>query len=189
MKNNVLRRAIIRILQMFAMILPGGKNLRVSLHRARGVSIGRNVWISSNVILETEFPKLITIGEGAFIGIGVIVIAHFRESRRGVRIGKQAFIGPGVIILPNVEIGEGAVVTAGSVVTSSVPAMTVVQGNPAVSVAKCGVPLLPDTPLMEFSTRLKPLASRVLRPRGALEKRADQDPEWSECEPSCPLRR
>lgn len=144
-----------RILQMLTMILPGGQSLRVSLHRARGVSIGRNVWISYNVVLETGFPQLITIDDSAFIGIGVIVIAHFKELHRGVRIGKQAFIGPGVIILPDVEIGEGAVVTAGSVVTSSVPAMTVVQGNPAVPIAKCGVPLRPDTPLKEFSRRLK----------------------------------
>jgi serine acetyltransferase len=176
MKENLLRRSINRILQMFTMILPGGQNLRVSLHRARGVSIGRNVWISSNVVLETEFPQLIKIDDSAFIGIGVIVIAHFKESRRGVRIGKQAFIGPGVIILPDVEIGDGAVVTAGSVVTSSVPAMTVVQGNPAVPIAKCGVPLWPDTPLKEFSRRLKPLASRVPSPKGPPEKRADQKP-------------
>lgn len=173
MKSNLLRRSTIRILQLVAMISPGGQNLRVSLHRARGVSIGRNVWISSNVVLETEFPKLITIGDNAFIGIGVIVIAHFKESCRGVRIGKQAFIGPGAIILPNVEIGEGAVVTAGSVVTNSVPAMTVVQGNPAVPVARCGVPLLPDTPLMKFSICLKPLASRVPILTGAEESRSE----------------
>ena len=149
-----------RILQMFTMILPCSQNQRVSLHRARGVSIGRNVWISYNVVLETGAPQLITIEDGAFIGIGVIVIAHFKESHRGVRIGKQAFIGPGVIILPDVEIGEGAVVTAGSVVTSSVPPMTVVQGNPAVPIAKCGVPLWPDTTLKEFSRQLKPISKK-----------------------------
>jgi acetyltransferase-like isoleucine patch superfamily enzyme len=160
MKENLIRGLMNRILQMLAMIFPGGQNLRVWLHRARGVSIGRNVWISYNVVLETGYPQLITIDDSAFIGIGVIVIAHFKESRRGVRIGKQAFIGPGVIILPDVEIGDGAVVTAGSVVTSSVPAMTLVQGNPAVPIAKCGVPLWPDTPLSEFSGRLKPLSKK-----------------------------
>lgn len=174
---------------MFTMIVPGGGTLRVSLHRARGVSIGTNVWISLNVVLETEFPNLITIGDDAFIGIGVIVIAHFKESHRGVRIGKQAFIGPGAIILPNVEIGEGAVVTAGSVVTSSVPAMTVVQGNPAVPIAKCGVPLVPDTPLMEFSLRLQPFGSRLQSPKGPHQKSVSQKPERNEFEVSCPLHR
>jgi acetyltransferase-like isoleucine patch superfamily enzyme len=160
MKENILRGLKIRVLQMLTMILPGGQNLRVSMHRARGVTIGKNVWISFNVILETGFPELITIEDSAFIGIGVIVIAHFKELHRGVRIGKQAFIGPGVVILPNVDIGDGAVVSAGSVVTSSVPAMTVVQGNPAVPIAMCCVPLWPDTPLKEFSRRLKPVPRR-----------------------------
>jgi acetyltransferase-like isoleucine patch superfamily enzyme len=160
MKENPLRGLINRILQMLTMILPGGQSLRVSLHRARGVSIGRNVWISYNVVLETSYPHLITIDDNAFIGIGTIVIAHFKESRRGVRIGKQAFIGPGVIILPDVEIGDGAVVTAGSVVTSSVPAMTLVQGNPAIPIAKCGTPLWPDTPLKDFSRQLKPIPKK-----------------------------
>ena len=176
MKENPVRGFINRILQLLSMILPVGRSLRVSLHRARGVKIGRNVWISYNVVLETSYPNLITIEDDALIGIGVIVIAHFKESRRGVRIGKQAFIGPGVIILPDVEIGDGAVVTAGSVVTSSVRAMTVVQGNPAVPIAQCGVPLWPDTSLKEFSRRLKPLASRVPSPKGPPEKRADQNP-------------
>jgi acetyltransferase-like isoleucine patch superfamily enzyme len=161
MQENPLRGLLIRVLQMLTMILPGGKNLRVSLHRARGVKIGRNVWISYNVILETGFPQLITIEDDAFIGIGVIVVAHFKQLMRGVRIGKQAFIGPGAIILPDVEIGEGAVVTAGSVVTSSVPAMTVVQGNPAVPIAKCGIPLWPEEiPLKEFSRQLKPISRK-----------------------------
>lgn len=160
MKENPVRGLLNRVLQMFTMMLPGGQNMRVWLHRARGVHLGKNVWISYNVVLETGFPQLITIDDDAFIGIGVIVIAHFKESRRGVRIGKRAFIGPGVIILPDVEIGDGAVVAAGSVVTTSVPPMTVVQGNPAVPVAKCGVPLWPDTPLREFSLKLKPVSKK-----------------------------
>ena len=34
-------------------------------------------------------------------------------------------------ILPDVRIGYGAIVGAGSVVTKDVPAMTIVAGNPA----------------------------------------------------------
>jgi len=160
MLENPIRGLINRLLQILTMTLPGGQKLRVSLHRARGVKIGRNVWISYNVILETACPELITIDDDVFIGIGVIVIAHFKEAVRGVRVGKRSFIGPGVIILPDVEIGEGAVVTAGSVVTTSIPAMTVVQGNPAVPVAKCGVPLWSDTSFKEFSRGLRPLSRK-----------------------------
>jgi serine acetyltransferase len=172
-KENPLRGLMNRILQLMTLVLPGGQSLRVLLHRARGVKIGKGAWISYNVILETGFPHLIEIEEDAFIGIGVIVIAHFREARRGVRIGKGAFVGPGAIILPDVKIGDGAVVTAGSVVTTSVPAMTVVQGNPAIPVAKCGVPLGEHVSLMEFSLRLKPFKRGVLGPESQAAKRAD----------------
>jgi acetyltransferase-like isoleucine patch superfamily enzyme len=161
MRENPFRALINRILQLLTMFAPGGQNLRVWLHRMRGARIGKDVFISYNVVLETGYPHLVTIDDGAFVGIGAIIIAHFQghleESSAGVRIGKRAFIGPGVIILPDVEIGECAVVTAGSVVTKSVPAMTMVQGNPAVPIATCGVPLLPDTPLKEFSGRLRPI--------------------------------
>jgi acetyltransferase-like isoleucine patch superfamily enzyme len=131
------------------------------LHRARGVKIGEGVFISQDVILETAYPKLITIEDRACIGTRVIVIAHMKELNRGVKIAKDVFVGPGVIILPDVTIGYGAVITAGSVVTRSVPPMTVAQGNPAVPVARCGVPLTLDTTMKEFSRQLKPLAARM----------------------------
>jgi acetyltransferase-like isoleucine patch superfamily enzyme len=146
-----------RILQHLARIMPGAQSLRVRLHRARGVKIGAGVWIGYDVILDTSRPHLITIEDGASIGIRATIIAHFRGAE-GVKIEKDAFIGPGAIILPRVVIGRGAVVAAGSVVTSSVPAMTMVQGNPAVPIAKCGVPLREDVSFMEFSLRLKPFA-------------------------------
>jgi acetyltransferase-like isoleucine patch superfamily enzyme len=174
MKENVPRGLLNRILQMLTMLTPGGSTLRVWLHRARGVQIGRNVWISYNAILETAFPQLISIGDDAFIGIGVIVIAHFKGSGRGVRIEKRAFIGPGAIILPDVKIGEGAVVTAGSVVTASVPPMTVVQGNPALPIAKCGVSLQPEGVLMkDFLRKLRP----IYRQSRLDSKGRERDPE------------
>jgi acetyltransferase-like isoleucine patch superfamily enzyme len=122
--------------------------------------VGEDVFISQDVILETGYPHLITIEDRAWIGVRVTVIAHMRELK-GVRIESDAFIGPGAIILPNVTIGHGALVTAGSVVTRSVPPMTVVQGNPAVPVATCGVPLTENTSMKEFSRRLKPFIRGV----------------------------
>ena len=157
MTDNIFRGITSRVLQHLARILPGALSLRPSLHRARGVHIGANVWIGYDVILETSRPDLITIEDGASIGIRVTIIGHFRELR-GVKIERDAFIGPGVIILPNVVIGRGAVVTAGSVVTQSVPPLTLVQGNPAAPVAQCGGPLTLQTKsIKEFSRTLRPL--------------------------------
>jgi heptaprenylglycerol acetyltransferase len=175
LKERPLRGIANRVLQHLARIMPGARTLRVLLHRARGVHIGKGVWIGYDVVLDTSRPHLITIEDGSSIGMRVAVIAHFRETQ-GVKIERDAFVGPGVIILPNVVVGHGAVITAGSVVTQSVPPMTVVQGNPAVPIARCGIPLGKDVSVKEFSRRLKPLASRVPSPKGLPEKRSDQKP-------------
>lgn len=159
MRESRLRGLRNRVLQVLALATPGAETFRVALHRARGVRIGKGVFISQGVLLETSDPNLISIGDYAFIGVRVTVIAHMRERCEGVRIERNAFVGPGAILLPNVSVGEGAVVTAGSVVTRSVPPMTVVQGNPAVPVARCGIPLVRATTMQEFSRRLKPLSA------------------------------
>ena len=53
------------------------------------------------------------------------------EGRFRARIGNDVWIGQNAIILHGVEIGDGAVVGAGAVVTHSVPAYAIVAGNPA----------------------------------------------------------
>ncbi|HTX41103.1 MAG TPA: acyltransferase [Acidobacteriaceae bacterium] len=158
-EEGILRGMYDRILQILARMLPGARSFRVLLHRARGVKIGKGVWIGYDVVLDTARPELIVIEDGVAISIRAMVIAHFKE-QRGVRIEREAFIGPGAIILPGVIIGRGAVVKAGSVVSQSVPPMTVVQGNPAVPVARCGIPFRQDVSLKLFSRHLLPIAPR-----------------------------
>ena len=48
-----------------------------------------------------------------------------------IKICDNAWIGMNAIILKGVEIGEGAIVGAGSVVTKNVEPWTMVAGNPA----------------------------------------------------------
>jgi acetyltransferase-like isoleucine patch superfamily enzyme len=165
-KESLLAALRNRVLQGLARSLPGSFTLRVQLHRWRGVKIGKRVHISPDVILETAYPQWISIGDHVQIGIRVTVLAHIHgmpprkadwEDYVSVRIEDEAFVGPGVMILPNVTVGRGAVITAGSVVTQSVPPMTMVQGNPAKPIAQCGVPLAWDTPLKEFLRHLKPI--------------------------------
>jgi serine acetyltransferase len=143
-----------RLLQHVAMFIPGGAGMRVALHRLRGVRIGKNVWIGYQTLIETGYPSLVTIGDRVIIGIRSTIIGHFQELR-GVRIKDDVYIGACAVILPGVTLGEGAVVAAGSVVTASVPAMTVVQGNPAKRVATCDIPLSSNTSRREFIKHLK----------------------------------
>ena len=158
-----------RLLQLLARNFPGATTLRVTFNRWRGVKIGTGVWIGYDSIIDTAFPELISIGNDVSIGIRCTIIDHYRYWECGkipkvkqknlisVRIEDKAFIGPGVIILPNVTIGYGAVVAAGSVVSKSIPPMTFARGNPAIPIATCGIPLANGITLKEFLRQLKPL--------------------------------
>jgi acetyltransferase-like isoleucine patch superfamily enzyme len=159
-----------RVLQVVALFAPGGDSTRVALHRLRGVEIGEGTWIGFDTMIEPAYPRRVSIGNRVAISIRVLILAHFAhqgrdretsggelEERVSVRIEDDAFIGPGAVIMPNVTIGAGAVVTAGSVVTRSVAPLTMVQGNPAKPIARCGVPLGLETPIKEFYRRLTPI--------------------------------
>jgi heptaprenylglycerol acetyltransferase len=117
---------------------------------------GKDVWIGYDAIIETSYPHLVTIRDRAAIGIRATIIAHNRE-QRGVVIEEDVTLGPGVIVLPAVTIGSGAIVTAGSVVTKSVPPKTMVQGNPAQPVATVEIPFGLHVSLKEFAKGLRPL--------------------------------
>jgi acetyltransferase-like isoleucine patch superfamily enzyme len=166
MKEGRLRGLRNRVLQELARVLPGARSVRVRLHRWRGVRLGTNVWVGYDCVLETSRPHLISIGNNVVLSVRSMLIAHFR-GLTGIAIEDNVFVGPGAIILPNVRIGAGSVVTAGSVVSSSVPVATVVQGNPARPIATCEVSLVDDVPIASFYRSLKPLKSRQETSAGA----------------------
>lgn len=108
----------------------------------KGARIGRRVKVSSH----TFICEGVTIEDQAFIGHNVTFIndrypkattasgdmqgdADWKVVPTIVRRG--ASIGSGSTILCGVDIGEGAIIGAGSVVTKDVPAGMVAAGNPA----------------------------------------------------------
>ncbi len=108
------------------------------------IILGDNVEINMNcVFLDCNY---ITIGDYSGIGPGVHIytVGHpINPSERlsahstfwnsftaPVSIGRNVWIGGGAIILPGVNIGDGATIGAGSVVTSSIPANCLAVGNP-----------------------------------------------------------
>ena len=110
------------------------------------------------MVLETSYPRVVEIGERAIINARTTVLGHFHGSK-GVSIGANAYVGHCVVVLPNVKIGDGAVVVAGSVVTSSVPPRAVVRGNPARVIGFAERPLSLGISMVEFLTSMKPISS------------------------------
>jgi acetyltransferase-like isoleucine patch superfamily enzyme len=53
------------------------------------------------------------------------------QTKGGIVVGDDAWLSVGVIVLGGVRIGKGAVIGAGSVVTSDVPDCAIAVGNPA----------------------------------------------------------
>ncbi len=58
-------------------------------------------------------------------------IRHQGVSRKGIKIGKNCWIGSKVTILDGVEIGDGCILAAGSVITKSFPENSIIGGIPA----------------------------------------------------------
>jgi acetyltransferase-like isoleucine patch superfamily enzyme len=156
-----------RFLRRLAYTIPGGFSVRPFLHRLRGAHIGKNVWISQYVYLDEAHPEAVTIEDNTTIGINTSIIAHFywgykrSDANTGkVHIERNVFIGPHCVILPNVRIGAGAVVLAGTVVTRDVPA-GILWGPPkAQPLARVTVPLAPNSCYEEFFKGLRPIHSK-----------------------------
>jgi acetyltransferase-like isoleucine patch superfamily enzyme len=112
-------------------------SLRVknALYRTIGIRVGRRASPGLGVTMDMFFPHLITVGDNSIIGYNTVVLAHeflTRELRTGpVEIGNDVMIGANVTILPGVRIGDGATVSACSLVNSDVPAGAMVGGVPA----------------------------------------------------------
>ena len=127
----------------------------------RGAAIGKNVWISQFVYLDEVHPADITIGDNCTIGLRTSIISHFYSGpRRAVSNGKvviekDVFIGPHCVILPNVKIGEGAVIRAGTVVSRNVPPRTFWGTPSAEALGVATVPLTPEHTYEEFLDGLK----------------------------------
>jgi acetyltransferase-like isoleucine patch superfamily enzyme len=150
-----------RLVGRIAFLAPGGFSLRPWLQRLRGVVIGSNVWIGQLVYIDEIHPADVTIGDNCTIGIRTSIIAHFysgprRPTSNGkVVIEKDVFIGPHCVILPNVRIGEGAVIRAGTVVSRNVPPRTFWGPAPAEALGVVTVPLTPEHQYEEFVDGLK----------------------------------
>lgn len=128
--------------------------MRIWLLKKCNYHIGKNVYIGEDLIIIDDFKDISTdliIEDRVAISPRVTLVLHtkpnwskiadFINSRKGkIVIKKDAWIGTGSVILPDVQIGEGAVVGANSVVTGDVQPYTVVGGIPAKKIKTVNVP-------------------------------------------------
>jgi acetyltransferase-like isoleucine patch superfamily enzyme len=98
------------------------------------MKIGEHTSFALMVMLDVMFPEKISVGRNTVIGYNTTILAHeylIKEYRLGdVEIGSEVMIGANTTILPGVQIGDGAIVSAGTLVHKDVPAGAFVGGNP-----------------------------------------------------------
>jgi len=107
---------------------------------------GQNTYLGDRAFLNAMCAVIdnneVRIGDHVMIGplVQIYTAAHLLEAEarnRGAEVARpivvedNVWVGGGAILLPGVRVGRNAVVGAGAVVSRSVPANTVVAGNPA----------------------------------------------------------
>lgn len=92
-------------------------------HFGADVTLGSYVLIASRV----SFVG----GDHVWSNVGTPIMRAGREERREIIVGDDVWIGHGATIMHGLQLGEGCIVAAASVVTKSVPPYAVVGGNPA----------------------------------------------------------
>lgn len=99
-------------------------NYGTAISAREGVRIGDRAKIGPYcVIADTELPLPLPLGEASAAG-------HEDKPSR-IEIGNDVWLGGRVTLLPGARIGDGAVVSAGSVVTGPIPPNAVASGIPA----------------------------------------------------------
>jgi len=157
MSANVLARFLHKI----AFVVPGGGTLRPWLHRICGATIGKHVWIAQFVYIDDLHPADLSIGDNCTIGLRTSIFTQFYwgprrpKSNGKVVIERDVFIGPHCVILPNVRIGEGAVIKAGTVVSRNVPPHVFWGAPPAEVLGMATVPLTAEHSYEEFTRGMR----------------------------------
>lgn len=132
-KNSILIKAGIKT--------NGGFTIRPPFFFEKGNTyIGNNSYINSGCVILDHSE--VTIGESTFIGphVTITTVAHPTQPTERcsgliaepIHIGNNVWIGAGSIILPGVNIADGSIIAANSVVNCDIPENVLYAGTPAV---------------------------------------------------------
>jgi acetyltransferase-like isoleucine patch superfamily enzyme len=107
------------------------RNVTINYHTQIGprVKVMDSTHLTGNMVIEEDvfISVLVSTTNDNAMGRQTYDERHIR----GPHICRGATIGAGAVLLPGVEIGENAIVGAGSVVTRSLPPRQVAMGTPA----------------------------------------------------------
>ena len=148
----------------WSMKAPWG-GVRKWLQRMRGVKIGKNVHWGTHIIVDYPYPYFVVVEDGASISGSDYFLAHCKPMKyhenfvesyvAPIIVHKNAWVALNVTLMPGVEVGEGSIVAAGSVVSKDVPPFTVAQGNPAKVVTDIAEMVRNNYPPEEFERLLE----------------------------------
>lgn len=103
--------------------------------RFTGAKVESGASFGLGAVIDIFFPESISVGKDAIIGYNSVLLGHEflqGEYRTGkVEIGARAMIGANCTVLPGVRVGEGASVSAMSLVNRDIPAGETWGGVPA----------------------------------------------------------
>ena len=114
----------------------------IKISTGRNLILGDYVDLAWGVIITTEGG--VEIGDRTLVGYKTMIFSvnhiipkdkgkmfYSGHEKKRVKIGNDVWIGGGCIIMPGVNIGSGAIIAGGSVVTKDVIEFTIVGGVPA----------------------------------------------------------
>lgn len=107
--------------------------LRVALYRLCGFKIGKGTFIGMKCYLDDLCVHELVIGEHVTISYGVYFACHgVNQAHNKITIRNNAYIGmrASIIAPEDIEIGEGAIIGAQTLVNKSVPAHQTAVGVP-----------------------------------------------------------
>ena len=143
--RKVARDAIVRTLTVLPYRIRGAKfdgkfRLHGSMHVNKYCMFADDVHVNE---LHVEGIGEFSVGAHTHFGREVLAITSSHDYRgetlpydlkhivKPIRIGECVWIGDRVTLLPGTEIGDGAIIQAGSVVHGKIPALAIAGGNPA----------------------------------------------------------